>query len=180
MKLCGHHGCLSSGAFLSLQRRPHAHEASSLHPVPGNHRCGLCPRGSACSGNFLSVGSCSRRPLLPSLFHFKSISLRSLPSRVLSQLLVEPCVVSPGDGAGLGGGGGEFGWTRRIGLGRGLLRPLSDDAEMQTASAVRNVYKALSSSASTLAETVTCFLFLFLDSISSPKDGWEKKTVLFT
>ena len=113
--------------------------------------------------------------MLPSLFHFKSISLRSLPLRVLSQLLVEPCVVSPGDGAGLGGGGGEFGWTRRIGLGRGLLRPLSDDAEMQTASAVRNVYKALSSSASTLAETVTCFLFLFLDSISSPKDGWKKK-----
>lgn len=51
----------------------------------------------------------------------------------------------------------------------------SHDAEMQTASAVRNVYKALSSSASTLAETVTCFLFLFLDSISSPKDGWKKK-----
>lgn len=86
--------------------------------------------------------------MLPSFFHFKSISLRSLPSRVLSQLRGEPCVVFPGDGAGLGGGGGEFGWTQRIGLDKGLLRPLSDDAEMQTASAVRNVYKALSSSAS--------------------------------
>lgn len=115
MKLCSHHACLSSRASLSLQRRPHAHEASllapSLHPVPGNHRCGLCLRGSACSGNFLSLGSRSRQPLLPSFFHFKSISLRSLPSsRVLSQLTSgEPCVVFPGMEQGLGVAVGNLG-----------------------------------------------------------------------
>lgn len=117
------------------------------------------------------MGSCSTQSLLPSLFHFAScISF-------LSQLLGEPFVASPGDGAGLGGGGGEFGWTQRIGLGQRLLWPLSDDAEMQTASAVRSVYKTLSSSASTPAETMTCFLFLFVYPISSPKDGWRKSFV---
>lgn len=79
---------------------------------------------------------------------------------------------------GLGVAAGNSSGHSIVGLGQRLLRPFSDDAEMQTASAVTNVYKTLSRSASTPAETITCFLFLFVYSISSPKDGW-RKTVVF-
>ena len=110
MKLCSHHRCLSSRAFLSLQRKPHVRETSVRPPLSTQSlaatRCGLCLCASACSGNFLSGGSCSTQPLLPSLFHLASCI------SVLSQLLGEPFVASLGDGAGLGGGGRDFGWTQ--------------------------------------------------------------------
>lgn len=151
------------------------HEASLCPPLStwslAATRRGLCLYASVCSGNFYQWDHAVRSLCslaFPTLHHVSA----SCPSFLVS--LLWP---SLGDGAGLGGGGGEFGWTQRIGLGQRLLRPLSDDAEMQTASAVRNVCKTLSSSASTPAETMTCFLFLFVYPISSPKDGWRKSFV---
>lgn len=151
------------------------HEASLCPPLStwslAATRRGLCLYASVCSGNFYQWDHAVRSLCslaFPTLRHVSA----SCPSFLVS--LLWP---SLGDGAGLGGGGGEFGWTQRIGLGQRLLRPLSDDAEMQTASAVRNVCKTLSSSASTPAETMTCFSSsLFIPSLPL-KMGGEK--VLF-